>query len=187
MTRHISPRTLMLIAGLSILTIILIVLAVRPQTSFQTPAIPSPTPTPFAQSQLYLNLDPDATASGRSKRAIVSVSSGDNSITGIQLEMGFDPRIVTRVRISPDTFFSTPTVLLNDINYTSGRILYALSLPLEVPAVNGSGRIITLDLTLSPNATEATRIFFLPKTVITGEGFTRSVLNKLPDALTIAP
>jgi hypothetical protein len=92
----------------------------------------------------------------------------------IQLEIGYDPNEVTIDSLMPGTFFTNPTVALNTIDPTTGRISYALHCPID-PLTNksaecvsaNSSTIAVITLSVNPYATSnTTTLSFFPKTVI---------------------
>ena len=89
----------------------------------------------------------------------------------IQLEIAYDPRVLTDMHISPGTFANMQTITLNNINYQTGRITYAIQLPdQKLPETKGS--VARINFSVRPETTASqTTIYFLPKTAIqTREG-----------------
>lgn len=91
-----------------------------------------------------------------------------------QLEIAYDPTVLTVDTIMPGTFFTNPTVDLQHIDPLTGRISYALHCPLSPTTtssddcVNPSSSSLAI-ITFSVNSYSlrpATSLSFLPKTVI---------------------
>ena len=57
----------------------------------------------------------------------IIINTGANNVTAVQLELAFDPSILTDVNMNPSSFFEDPAVLLNRIDSKQGRISYALA------------------------------------------------------------
>lgn len=92
----------------------------------------------------------------------------------VQLEIEYDTTEVTIDSLMPGTFFINPTVALNTIDSTTGRISYALHCPIN-PLTNNSAdcananssTVAVITLSVNPYATSnTTTLSFLPKTVI---------------------
>ena len=87
-------KTLALISGLVLVTVVLFIVAVR--TNTQT-AKPQPTPAPVAQapatpahSVLSLLPNPLTVAPGQQGSADVNIDTSDNAVTAVQLEIAYD-------------------------------------------------------------------------------------------------
>ncbi len=179
-----SKRTIFLIIGLFIITSILILLAVYPIT--QKPNVstgPVPTVTPVAQTVLVF-APPVALVSTSSAVPTYSMDvnllSGRNRVNAVQLELSYDPKVLTNVDVKPGAFFTNPIVLLKNVDETAGRISYALALSPVTGGKIGTGTIAVL--TFSSNAPgQKTSIKFLSKTQVTAQGIRASVLKSTID------
>lgn len=91
-----------------------------------------------------------------------------------QFELAYDPNSLTIYSITPGSFFTDPTIALQNIDFSTGRISYAL----HCPMVNNTNQmldcanndnptvaIITANIN-SYNFKPTTQLSFLPKTVI---------------------
>jgi hypothetical protein len=92
----------------------------------------------------------------------------------VQLEIGYNPADVTINSLMPGTFFTNPTVALQNIDPVTGRISYALHCPID-PLTNNiadcvnpaSSTVALINLLINPYAIKDTMtLSFLPKTVI---------------------
>lgn len=179
-----SKKTLALIIGLIALTALLLVIALSTKepkvaTNDQT-ADNQPTPTPAAQSVIAMepsSLDLSRGISGQ-QSVDVTIETGENQVTAVQLEVAYDPKVVSNVTIRPSTFFTSPTVLLNQTDTANGRISYALGIAPAQDPVSGQGNVATISFTVRPNAgvTES-EITLLPKSLVTARGVGASVLK----------
>ena len=176
-----SKRTLFLIFALFIITSVLLALALY------APSSPKPTQTviapeePAAQTILSfgeLSIATSSSTANLSYSLPIRIATGTNKVTAIQLELQYDPKVLTNVSVTPGVFFKNPVVLLNQIDVKKGRISYAFGSGLTDPAVMGQGVIATLAFEAEKGLGEETTILFLPKTLVTAEGETESVLKE---------
>ena len=110
-----------------------------------------------------------------------------------QLEVAYDPTVVTALSILPGTFLNKPTIVLQNIRPDLGRISYALKCPTlpnnTVPdCANASSNNLAV-MTFLVNAAAAkpqTTISLLPKTVIRSRNGTDLLHKTTGVTLTIA-
>lgn len=181
-----SKKTLALIISLVILTAVLLVIALSTKeqktATNNNPAAPQASPTPAAQSVLTLTPATLNLTSGTSGTQTVNVeiSTGENQVTAVQLEMAFDPKIIKNLAIKPGTFFDSPTILLpvNPTETASGRVSYALGIAPAQDPKSGNGVVATITFTVTPAAgTNQTSLTLLPKSLVTARGIGPSVLK----------
>src|SRR5579864_178263 len=127
--KYMSQRTLILILALAGITLFFLFLAIRPQFKNQNQVAlsPSPTPTPYAQS--VLSLEPAPAQSGQTAGTLsynVTINSNSNIVNAVQLELQFDPKVISNITIAQGPFFPKPVQLFKNIDYKLGRISYAL-------------------------------------------------------------
>lgn len=190
-----SKKTIALVLGLIILAVVLLVIAVRPiltPTSTDTPqdsnqAATTPTP-PEAGTTLMLSPNPLTLTAAETGRVEVIVDSSFNNLTAVQLEMSYDPEIITNVQVQPGPFFPKPLTLLNSVDTVNGRITYALGItPAQTP-VQGDGVVAEITFNIIPgNANKETTIELLPKSLVTQQGAGQSVLMSMDGATIIIP
>jgi len=188
-----SKRTLFLIFALFIITFVLLVMALYNPNS--KPITVQITPTPkeeIAQTILSFGEPSVATSSSVSTLSYslpINISTGKNKVTAVQLEMQYDPEVLRNVVVVPGSFFKNPTILLDQINEKTGRISYAFGVGLTEPSLVGQGVVATI--TFEAKATsdvakarlpQETSILFLPKTLVTAEGISQSVLKEASNA-----
>lgn len=178
-----SKRTLALIIILVVITGVLVALAVTPEKKPVTPSI-IPTPTPAAQTALAFSPNP-LTIASPSATVDVLVDTQTNPVTAVQLELSYDPKVITSVDVQPGSFFTNPAELLKTIDTKEGKISYALGiLPSDNPK-KGQGVVATITFRTSLAAGQATQISFLPKTLVTASGIASSVLKTYSTPLLI--
>jgi hypothetical protein len=181
-----NKRTTILIVILFLITCGLLFLAIQtPPYQRQHPPL-SPTPTPLsvnAKTTLSL-VDTPASESSKTAQQTVSVvvDTNINPVNGVQIELAYDPTVLTNVAVAPGTFFKQPTILLKNINTTDGRVSYALTEQLDVPGHVGKGTVAYVSFDILPQAKATkTTIHFLPKSAVAADRILESVLRKTMD------
>ncbi len=174
-----SKRTLFLIFALFVITGVLLVLALYKPSNpkpAQTVTIPKES---IEQTVLSFGV-PVASSSGINVNysVPVKIETGKNKVTAVQLELQFDPKVLTNVAVTPGVFLKNPTELLNQIDAKTGRISYAFGIGLTDQSVMGKGIVATLTFVAKVGTPQQTSILFLPKTLVTAEGITASVLKQ---------
>jgi hypothetical protein len=176
-----SKRTLFLIFALSIITFVLLMIAVYQP---QAPKVTQITPTPvesIAQTALSFGNPSVATSSSTSilnYSLPIYISTGKNKVTAVQLELQFDPVLLPNITVAPGSFLTNPVVLLNQIDYKAGRISYAFGIGPTGQGIAGQGIVANLTFSVKAKTPEKTAIIFLPKTLVTAEGISKSVLKE---------
>lgn len=142
-----------------------------------TPVTVRPTPAPI-QANTQLAFTPEnLSLASPSGGASIDITT-ENVVTGVQLELAYDPQKITITDITPGTFLPNPLVLFKNIDQEKGRITFALGLPTTGTARKGKGTIATITFTATVQTPgETTAMLFLPETLVTAEGNTSSVLT----------
>lgn len=188
-----SKRTLFLIFALFIITSVLLIMALYNPN----PKPPAP-PPPIAEKQINQTVlsfgQPLAAtpSSLLSQPAVFSysvpieISTGDNRVTAVQLELQYDPEVLTDVAVAPGTFFAKPEILLKQIDQKTGRITYAFGVGLTDNPIAGTGTVAILSFSAKNINAQETTITFLPKSLVTAEDNVGSVLKEaIPLRLTV--
>jgi len=183
-TRDINmpKKTLALISGLVLVTIVLFVIALKSnQQSTQTPVTPStamqPSPTPsMAHSVLSLSPNPVKVLSGGLGKVDVVIDTSDNAVTAVQLELSYDPKVVSNVQVLPGTLFQNAVVLINKNNPTAGRFTYAFGRTPSQTPISGTGTVATISFTANASS-QPSQLTLLPTTLVTARGVKTSVLK----------
>jgi hypothetical protein len=176
-----SKRTLFLIIALFVITAVLLTVAIyKPQVSKEIPTA-TPTPVPPAQAILYFG-NPEIIASSAATFTYsvpINISAGKNKITAVQLELKYDPNLLTKVEIASGSFYLKPIVALDKIDDIAGRISYALfdSRPME-NELSGKSDLAILKFTVKSKIYEKAVIEFLPKSLVIAEGVSGSILKE---------
>lgn len=185
-----SPRTLILIIILTIVTAGLVYVAITPKQEqpAPTPIAAKPTPTPAAQTTLALTPNP-IVVSSQSGTLEVAIDTGKNNVTAVQLELSYDPKVLQNITITtPKTngFFTDPVTLLKEIDAKNGTVSYALGINPTDPPKKGKGILAKLAFQAVRGASgQATQVSFSPKTLVTAEGINESVLKSSSGATII--
>lgn len=175
-------KTLILIIVLAVAAILLLSFAFK-QKNIQLPGSQtntvkeSPAHTTLALSSIPKKLLTTYTDD-------VTIDTGTNVVTGVQLELTYDPQVLTAVDVTPGTFFENSNVLIKKVDAANGRITYALGVSLGEKGKSGKGVIASLHFALIPGQKlpVATTISFLPKTQVSAQETIESVLNNTADA-----
>jgi hypothetical protein len=181
-----SKKTLALIIGLVVLTAALFAVALnarQPQNPQQdevaTETEEDVTSSPsLADATLSLDPNPLEAVSGVN-RVQVQIDTGANEVTAVQLEVGYDPDVLSNVTITQGSFFPNGSQLLNRNDARTGRYSYAVGITPGQDAQSGTGTVATISFTPRPGATVSeTTLELLPKSLVTAPGITESVLKE---------
>lgn len=189
-----SKRTLFLIFALFIIVAVLLMIALyNPYSSNPKSGTTVTVPKePIAQTTLSFGetiSSPSAREARETYSIPINIATGTNKVTAIQLELQYDPKVLTSVSVTPGVFFKNPVVLLNHINVKTGRISYAFGINPGEQGVIGKGiaAILTFGTKAESDSAKAgalqqTQILFLPKTLVTAQDITQSVLKQTSNA-----
>ncbi len=185
-------KTTILIIVLVLFTAGLIYIAVKTEQQVP-PKVPSETITEEEALNLIPTINPQTQISfspavlnifenpQTSYSVDVAVNTNGQSISGIQLELSYDPEILTDFTINPaknNLFGQNPVVLINSVDPELGRASLAIALGgITADEVSGTGNIATV--TFSTNSTKklSTQISILPKTTVRSLQSTNSLLQ----------
>lgn len=140
------------------------------------PTINPQTQISFNPSVLNTTEDPS-----NEYNADVNVNTNGQAISGIQLELSYDPAILTNVEVTPsqnNLFGQNPAVLINSVDQDLGRISFAIALGgLSEEEVSGAGNIANISFSANSNLSANTQISILPKTTVRSLRSTNSLLQ----------
>jgi hypothetical protein len=176
-------KTLALISGLVVVTIVLFIIALHAgqqssaPTVSQTPSV-QPTLAVPAHTILQANPNPLMVAPGRVGHVDITMDTSDNNVTAVQLELGYDPRVITNVKVTSGALFSNPVVLIDKNNPTTGRYTYAFGITPNSAPIKGTGVVATVTFTTLPGAEgKDMQLGLLPTSLVTARGVAESVLK----------
>ncbi len=173
-------QTPLLITLLTVLTGFLVIIAIAPKR-------PSVVPPPAEKKQIVtpahtvLSFENASSSSGAFQSVNIVADSSDNKVTGVQIELAFDPTLVSNVSITPGIFIKNPVELLKKVDYTAGRITYVLGVPIGGAGVQGKGVVAILNYTEASAKGKVVEIKFLPKSLVAIEGFSGTALKSTSD------
>lgn len=173
-------KTLALIVGLVLVTIILFIIAL--QTGKQQTQVPqnkmtvSPTPD-VAHSVLSLSPNPLEVAPGTQGTVDVMIDASDNAVTAVQLELMYDPTTLTAMKITPGPLFKNAVVLINKNDTKTGRFTYAFGIQPNQGTITGTGAVATITFTARGVSGKQSQITVLPTSLVTARGVATSVLK----------
>ena len=171
-----SKRTLALIILLVLVTGALLYIG---SSSKQKTASIQPSITPTYVGHTILSLVPNAAtpAVGLHRSVNIFINTMGDNTTAAQAEIAYDPKAVTNVQVAQGSFFDNPIVLFNTVDQKNGRLSFAVGIKPEGQPQKGTGTVATISYTVLPGATGSTTFTFLPKTKVTAEGVSQSVLK----------
>lgn len=175
-------KTLALIAGLVLVTVVLFVIALRtgqqnaPDKS-QMPQAQKQSPDSSAKTILSIEPNPLSVTKGGQGKAEVMIDASDLSVTGIQLQMSYDPNYITNVQLAPGALVPNAVVLRNLNNAQTGKITYEFAIQPNQPVIKGKGVVATITFTAKPTASGQTQLALLPNSLVSARGIAQSVLK----------
>lgn len=111
------------------------------------------------------------------KTVYININTKNQSISGVQLVLSYDPSLIPTVSITPGTFFENPVVLQNSVDATYGIISYSLSIQPNYAQIYGEGTVAILHYSGLPTGV-STMLSVLPQTKVTAKGVNTSVLKQ---------
>jgi hypothetical protein len=190
--KHMPKKTLALISGLVLVTLILFVIALRASKTTINPTNPQISQTPQAQvsptvsmahSILTMSPNPVEVAPGRQGQVTVNIDTATNPVTAVQLELAYDPNIITNLKVTPGALFQNP-VVLRDINNTqTGRYTYAFGITPNKPTIQGTGVVAIVTFTAKNIPGQKSQLALLPTSLVTAQGISTSVMKSAAGTL----
>jgi len=124
----------------------------------------------------FSNILRTSTSSAKQDVDIIINTNGDK-VTFTQLELSYNPKLLTSVDINPGTFFNNPQIVLKEINPASGRITYWLGISQNQKGIAGEGPVAVISFIKVGSA--PAQINFMPKTSVQASGTNQSVLKNM--------
>ncbi len=178
-------KTTILIVILAIITGILIFLAVRSDQG-QNLLSNDPNETTPTQVQPFaaMSFEPstlDASTGPSTQSVNVVIDTQGKPAAGAQIELTYNPSAISNVTVkTPETSFfgQNPSVLINAVDPTQGRISYAVGISASEAEKSGRGTLATITFTVNrPAGIATTNLTFLPKSAVTTLSAQGSILN----------
>lgn len=180
-TNGMPKQTFAFIAFLVVVTLVLLGLAVYTQNPNLnlTPNLNTTSIYPtYAHTVLRLTPPKRSSPLANSYSTDVSITTNKDKITATQLELTYDPKLITNVDVKIGDFIQNPVVLLKKVDQQTGRISLALGINPSQKPKSGEGTVATITFNEVLGATGSTIINFLPKTQVTAAGVSESVLKE---------
>jgi hypothetical protein len=169
-------QTPLLILLLTILTGFLVIIAIAPKRPTLTPP-PSEKQEIVTPAETILSFESASLPTAAVQSVNVVADSGTNKITGVQLELSFDPKLISGVTVTSGNLIPEPVELLNKVDATNGRITYVIGVPIGGSGVQGKGTVATISYNEIGAKGTLSEIKFLPKTLVAIEGFSATALK----------
>lgn len=185
---NLPRKTLVLIGVLATLAILLLIIAIKVGNSPQTiPKLVGTTPTPAVEKSATVAFSPSFIdlSSGTTSAVTVDIvaTSGKQSLTGVQVNLVYDPKVVTNIQLlPPDPVTSlfgpigTYANLFTDNKTGSGALTFAIAINPTQNPVTGTGSVGRLSFSVLRGADAQTAITFGSKTAVTTAGIQQSIL-----------
>lgn len=127
-----------------------------------------------AETELSLTTDSQSLKPGQTDTIAVLLTKINPLPNIAEIELAYDPNVISVDSVSQGSFFTNPIVALQTIDPVIGRISYALRCPTiqnssEITeCANPSSRTLaTVTVSVNPNALQnTTKLTFLPRTVV---------------------
>jgi len=132
-----------------------------------------------------LSPNPVTVQSGQQGTVTVAIDTSDNNVTAVQLELGYDPTVITNVHVTSGPFFQSPVVLINKNNVQTGRYTYAFGIQPNQPTVKGTGTVATITFFAGGSLGKQSQLALLPTTLVTARGIASSVLKSATGTLVV--
>lgn len=178
-------KTPILVLGLLLITGILVYLALSPQRSKNGNPASNLPPQAQAQTKLNFSSAPILTTETSSGSAIyevdVNIASGQNAVTGVQLEVNYDPKTLNVLSVTPGSFFTQPVEIQNKIDGANGHLSYVSATPLGEAGVSGQGVVAKIKF-VKPATSGPITFSFNDQTVVTTEATSQNVLKESVDS-----
>ena len=179
-----SRKTILLIILLTVITTGLLILAIASQKeeieqlSTTSPTV-SPTPN---EAILSLSQSNQTTKTDGTKQVDLWIDTGKNKVTAIQMELAYDPNVLSDIKVVPAFFIENPVILFNQVDTKNGRVSFAVGISSPDKTLSGKGIIATINYRVLPSAkADNTTLHFLSKTGVSAEGIKGTVLKETND------
>lgn len=170
-----------LVAGLIVLIVIPLVVGLAAKIFPGIPTGLKDEKTDFAHTSLSFSEEPRVSSISGTYEVDLNVDTDDNNISGVSLELAYDPKSLGKVDIKPGNFLPNPAVIEKEIDTVNGRITYILGPRLGSEGVKGKGTVAVISFSKLNNS--ETTIDFLPQTQVSAQGFDQSVLRETVSAV----
>lgn len=134
-------------------------------------------------ASLYFS-SPLVSATTNPVKVDIIVETGGQAISGTQLELTYDPEIISNITVSSpqDSFFGSPAdykILHTNIDDENGTLSFTVAANNRSLAKKGNGKVASLTFNVNRNAgAKSTNVSFAPTTLVTIFGASQTVLRQ---------
>lgn len=138
-------------------------------------------PKSHATTTLFVDVA-NARVSGTSLEIPIAIDTGGNTVSIVELHLGFDAKLLTGVSIQPGSFFSNPMIIEKNVDQNNGTIVMTLS---SLTPRQGTGPLVNISA-IAVQKTSMT-IHIDPKTKVAAIGEKGNVLSNTRDGTVQIP
>jgi hypothetical protein len=173
-----AKKTIIIIVLLILATVLLFIIALK-SSFIPTPIRTTPTPSPLVSPQTRLMIEPAILALNGERNGTlqVNIDSQTNEITGVQLEMQYDPQVLSNVTLEPGPFLPEPLVIRNNVDAKTGRISVIFGVTPQQNPVKGKGTVAVIKFSTKSSSVNETDFTVLPTSEVTAQGVNTTVLQ----------
>lgn len=164
--------------------VVIVIIAIQMQNSPNNTSLPQfgGNPTAIPQIQTPGGKSPNASSLLSIKKLTsssvsVTIDTSGKPVTAVQIELSYDPQILTNVSITPGNFFTNPLILSSKVDPANKTIFLALAVSPQQQSPSGQGTIATISFTPNLGISTQTALQFTQRTKVTAEGEELSVLK----------
>ena len=181
-------KTLALISGLVLVTVVLFVIALKTNETKQnvpvaiTPSAPTSVPvepTTPANAVLTILPNPLNVQPGQQGSADVTIETMEHAVTAVQLELKYDPAVISNVKVVPGPQFQNPVVLIDKNDAKAGTYTFAVGIAPNQATLQGTGVVGKITFTAKRGTgIQSTELALTPESIVTARGVAKTVLGK---------
>ena len=128
-------------------------------------------------SILSLLPKPISVLPGQKGSVEVNINTSGDEVTAVQLEIAYDPNMISNIQVTPGGLFVNPVILIDKNRVREGRYTYAYGIAPNNSPVQGNGAVATISFTALNKPGEMSQLALLPSTLVTARGISNSVLK----------
>lgn len=149
-----------------------------------TPTYPSRTPANVPQTLVKFENESLRINDEGLVEAEVFMAVFENQVTGVHLEIGYDPKVFSVVEVKGDDFLGNKKVTVNNVDKSSGTITFEVNIDTATtPPLMGSDAIAEVKLRPINKTITRSELTFLPGTKITAQDIAGNAIVKMENGL----
>lgn len=102
---------------------------------------PTPVVNPKKEARLYFNPQQTILAPGKQEVLAINIDSGTSPVTGVEIHLSFNPKVVRVADITPGDFLQNPTTLSKKIENKAGKVVYTVGTLTPLPGKGTVARV----------------------------------------------